>query len=291
MGSTPTAGIGGPEEDGAFLESAFVVADASALVGSKNPLGVIQDEDEEIGAADHITTYTVRPGDAPSAIATKFGISLNTLLWANQLKNANFIKPGDELIILPVTGVRYTIAKGDTLGGIARRFRGDIEEIASFNGMAADEPLRAGDVIIIPDGELPAVSSGSPRRAASAPRPSATVEIEGYYQRPILGGRRSRGLHGYNGVDLAQPCGQPVFASAGGKVIIARQSGWNGGYGKYAVISHPNNTQTLYGHLSALYPGVGQDVERGAIIGAVGSTGNSTGCHMHFEIRGAKNPF
>jgi len=109
--------------------------------------------------------------------------------------------------------------------------------------------------------------------------------------RPIFGGRRSRGIHGYNGIDLADSCGSPVVTSAPGTVIILRSSGWNGGYGKYIVVTHPNGTQTLYAHLSSVLASVGQFVAQGSQIGNIGSTGNSTGCHVHFEIRGAKNPF
>ena len=109
--------------------------------------------------------------------------------------------------------------------------------------------------------------------------------------RPIVGGRKSQGIHGYNAVDLAAPTGTPIIASASGKVIIARSSGYNGGYGLYVVISHPNGTQTLYAHMSKVNVSVGRFVERGEIIGAVGNTGKSTGPHLHFEVRGARNPF
>jgi len=83
----------------------------------------------------------------------------------------------------------------------------------------------------------------------------------------------------------------PVFASAEGRVLITRFSGWNGGYGRYVVISHPNGTQTLYAHLQALTVNAGDVVAKGNVIGAIGSSGNSTGCHVHFEVRGARNPF
>jgi len=109
--------------------------------------------------------------------------------------------------------------------------------------------------------------------------------------RPISGGQKSQGLHGYNGVDLDTYGGAPIFAAANGKVIISKSSGWNGGYGKYVVISHGNGTQTLYAHNSQniVYPG--QNVVKGQVIGYIGSTGRSTGSHLHFEVRGAQNPF
>lgn len=104
-------------------------------------------------------------------------------------------------------------------------------------------------------------------------------------------GVRSQGIHGHNGVDIAAPVGTPVWAAADGKVIVARSGGWNGGYGSYVVISHSNGTQTLYAHLSRVDVTVGQSVTKGKTIGAMGNTGKSTGPHLHFEVRGGKNPF
>jgi Membrane proteins related to metalloendopeptidases len=102
---------------------------------------------------------------------------------------------------------------------------------------------------------------------------------------------RTQGLHGNNGVELGCPIGTPVIASAGGKIVSAKSSGYNGGYGKVIIIAHENNTQTLYAHLSRVDVNVGDIVQQGDIIGLTGNTGKSTGPHLHFEIRGAKNPF
>ena len=271
--------VGGPVEE----DVALPTTQENALISTRNPLGTIPRP-----ASDQILVYTVQPGDTPSAVAERFGISLQTLLWANNLRSAGMIKIGDELIILPVTGVQYEVKRGDTLEGIAKKFKGDAGEIMSFNGLAIGEALQAGQIVIIPDGELSAPPS--PKPAASF-RFTALPEHAGYYIRPIIGGRRSRGIHGYNGVDLANSLGEPVLASADGTVIVARSTGWNGGYGKYIVITHPNSTQTLYAHLNSLHVSVGQSVSQGAQIGTLGSTGNSTGPHIHFEIRGARNPF
>ena len=276
----PPLAIGGPLAE---EEIPLLVTQDNALVSTRNPLGTIPRP-----ASDRIAVYTVQPGDTPSVIAEEFGISLNTLLWANNLRSASTIKVGDDLIILPVTGVQYEVKRGDTVEGIAKKFRGDAAEIVSFNGLGIGETLEVGTIIIIPDGESvapPPSGRQAPSRFAGLP------EHRGYYVRPILGGRRSRGIHGFNGVDLADSCGLPVLASADGTVLVSRPSGWNGGYGKYTVLTHPNNTQTLYGHLSAILIGNGQAVRQGAVIGVIGSSGNSTGCHVHFEIRGAKNPF
>jgi murein DD-endopeptidase MepM/ murein hydrolase activator NlpD len=107
----------------------------------------------------------------------------------------------------------------------------------------------------------------------------------------VVVARKSQGIHGYNGVDLAAPTGTQVLAAASGQVLISRFGGWNGGYGNYIVIKHSNGTQTLYAHNSANYVSVGQWVSQGDVIGLVGNTGKSTGSHLHFEVRGAKNPF
>jgi murein DD-endopeptidase MepM/ murein hydrolase activator NlpD len=109
--------------------------------------------------------------------------------------------------------------------------------------------------------------------------------------RPLTGGIKTQGIHGYNGVDIGASTGTPILAAAGGEVIISRAEGWNGGYGIYVVIRHDNGTQTLYAHMSQDIVSVGQRVSQGEVIGYVGNTGRSSGPHLHFEIRGATNPF
>lgn len=115
--------------------------------------------------------------------------------------------------------------------------------------------------------------------------------VKGAYLRPVVGGYKSQGVHGNNGVDLAHYCGTPVLAAAPGIVHSARPKGWNGGYGRVVTIDHPNGKRSLYAHLSRVTVQPGQVVRQGMEIGRVGSSGNSTGCHLHFEIRGGRNPF
>lgn len=279
--------------------SPLPVVQDSALVGFLNPLGTMSENGQ-----DKIMVYLVQAGDTGRGIAGKFGISLNTLLWANDLKSASEIKVGDSLVILPVSGIQYEVRKGDTIDSIIKKFKpkGMTDEqdvlsfkadILSFNNLGVNEGLEAGSVILIPDGEIATPPAG-PRQSRPGSGGGTRLSLpdfRGYYLRPVIGGRRSRGLHGYNGVDIANSCGLPTLASADGVVVIARISGWNGGYGKYVVLSHANGTQTLYAHLNTLMVAPGQRVDQGAQIGSIGSTGNSTGCHVHFEIRGARNPF
>jgi LysM repeat protein len=231
-----------------------------------------------------ISVYVVRPGDTMGTIAKMFGVSINTIAWANDIKGG-VITPGQELVILPISGVQHKVVKGDTLASIAKKYGADLDELLSYNGFSATAKLAAGDIVIVPDGEISSsVSSGSSR-------PSSTPNYSGYYMRPLSGGHKTQGIHGHNGVDIGGPIGMPVLASADGTVIIARNGGWNGGYGSYVVVNHPNGTQTLYAHLSAVNVTVGTRVTQGKVIGALGNTGKSTGPHLHFEVRGAKNPF
>jgi len=262
------------------------IVGGAALLPESGPSGTIADI--SVGNVHgSISVYTVRSGDTLSQIAKMFGVSVNTVVWANNIKNG-VIRPGDSLVILPISGVQHIVKKGDTVASIAKKYSADAREVALFNNLSENAKLAVGDEVTIPDGEMafPASFAPAPRvRGAGGPT------YEGYYLRPILGGRKTQGLHGYNGVDLASYYGAPVFASAEGEVIVARYDGWNGGYGKYIVISHPNGTQTLYSHLSQVITYVGRQVPRGELIGNIGSTGNSTGPHLHFEIRGARNPF
>ncbi|MFA7310107.1 MAG: M23 family metallopeptidase, partial [Candidatus Paceibacterota bacterium] len=122
--------------------------------------------------------------------------------------------------------------------------------------------------------------------------PTGNATQIGYYMAPLSRYTETQGIHGYNGVDLAAPVGTPIMASANGDVIIAKAGGYNGGYGSYVVISHGNGSQTLYAHMSKVSTYDGAHVVQGQVIGYVGSTGKSTGAHVHFEIRnGIRNPF
>jgi len=269
----------------------ITIINNNALLPDSGPLGTMADIKEIKLNQDQISIYTVRDGDNLSQIAKMFGVSINTIKWSNDLDSEGQIKTGQTLIILPVTGVQYTIKKGDTLKTIAKKFNADSEEIIRFNGLSQNVPLTENQIIIIPNGdytemEKPAASPDSPKsKKVSSP------SYIGYYQRPIDGGKKSQGIHGYNAVDLAGSCGTPVMASASGDVIISKENRWNAGYGNYIVISHSNGTQTLYAHLSKNVAAAGWHMAKGQVIGYIGSTGRSTGCHLHFEIRGARNPF
>ncbi len=240
-----------------------------------------------------ISTYIVRKGDTFAGIAKMFDVSVNTILWANDLTKSSALKVGETLVILPISGVMHTVVKGDTLAKIAKKYGGDVDEIALFNDLKVTDNLVVGDTVLIPDGQ---VSSSIRPSSASSNGTSKLIKSGGpdlgsYFHKPFIGGHKTQGLHGYNGVDYGMPVGNPLYASAGGTVIISKNSGWNGGYGNYVVIQHPNHTQTVYGHMLSTVVSVGQTVSQDQLIGYSGNSGNSTGPHLHFEIRGAKNPF
>lgn len=277
MNSDLLAGTGGGD---------ITIVDGSALMPESGVAGTLADIQNE--QPTQISLYVVRQGDSLSQIAKMFGVSVNTIIWANDIKGS--IHEGDKLVILPISGVSYTVLKGDTIRSIAIKFKGDALEIMKYNDLTSDQDLVVGNTVVIPDGEIKTVSSYS-SQPTSRLRGANGPNFDKYYIRPIDIGRRSQGLHGNNGVDFAAPIGTPIHAAADGVVIIAKSGGWNGGYGNYVVIAHANNTQTLYGHASMVLVKQGDIVKQGDVIAALGNTGKSTGPHVHFEVRGAQNPF
>ncbi len=271
-------------------QNASTSGESLAIVGGTSLSPEVQMPADKSLDDDQISIYVVRDGDTLPAIAKMFGVSVNTIRWSNNL-NGNSITPGQKLVILPISGVQHTVKSGDTLLSIAKLYKGDLDEILQYNNLSKNSKLSVGDIIIIPDGEV-SVSSSPKYNGSGVGKSGPSYPVyEGYYMRPIIGGIKTQGIHGHNGVDLASSYGANILASAEGDVIISKNYGWNGGYGSYIVIKHGNGTQTLYGHLSATLVSVGDHVSQGQVIGRMGATGKATGVHLHFEIRGAKNPF
>lgn len=262
----------------------------SALSPTDGPLGGLPENARDIPTSDQISIYVVREGDTLGSIARAFGVTVNTVRWNNDIKGSS-ITPGQTLVILPVSGIRHTVKKGDTIQAIAKQYKADLPEILSFNSLDAGDKLAIGDIVIVPDGEIVAgldTPNGEMARRTRVVAP--TRSLDGFFVRPVSG-PRTQGIHGYNAVDIAPPAGTPVVAAAAGKVIVSREGGWNGGYGTYIVIQHEGGVQTLYAHNQSNTVSQGETVEQGQVIGYVGRTGRATGNHLHFEVRGAKNPF
>lgn len=242
-----------------------------------------------------ISLYTVKNGDTPASVAALFNVSINTVLSANDLKRDTKLTPGTTLVILPMSGVSYTVKKGDTIAGIAKQWNSDIGDILFFNGISGNSELIAGETIIIRGAEItPPKETKIIKTHTKAKKErlfgTKGPALSGFFIRPIIGGRQSQNLHGYNGIDIAAPRGTPIMAAADGTVIKVIASGYGGGYGKHVVVTHTGGVQTLYAHMNTVATTPGSAVKQGEIIGYVGSTGRSTGNHLHFEVRGAKNP-
>lgn len=235
---------------------------------------------------DTIIEYEVKDGDTLSSIAGKFDITLESLLWQNSMTQNSKIKAGQKLEILPVTGVSHKVKKGDSIYTIAKRYDVDPQQIVNypFNSYSNDETfeLAVGQLIIVPEGVRPEEKPVAPRIRQTTPD-AGTVLASGQFAWPTSGRITSNFVWYHPGVDIANKSGPDVLAADSGRVIIA---GWpdNYGYGNRIMIDHGNGYKTLYAHLSRMSVIIGQTVNRGDVVGKMGSTGRSTGTHLHFEV-------
>jgi murein DD-endopeptidase MepM/ murein hydrolase activator NlpD len=235
---------------------------------------------------DGVTTYVVQAGDDVASIAERLGLKRETLIWANKALEADpgTLYVGQELAILPVDGVYYTIQEGDTLPAVAERFGVSVEAIvdSEYNARAlpGGQP-ETGRKLVIPGGVKPFAAQDV--RLPPQPTVAAATQATGNWVWPS-GGYISQGywdLH--RAIDIACRQGDVVVAADAGTVVYA-EWGW-AGYGNLVVIDHGNGFRSYYGHLYGFYVDVGDQVERGQPLGAIGNTGLSTGPHLHFEIR------
>ena len=238
---------------------------------------------------DSVVIYLVQSGDTISSIANKFDVSIDTLRWQNDLKSIDAIKPGDKLEVPPVTGMIHKVKRGETIFSIAKKYDVTAQQIINwpFNSYADDETfeLAAGQVLVVPDGVKPAEILWDPKRYVAQTTPNAgAVSATGQFIWPAGGTISQRYVWYHRGIDIANKSGPLILAADSGKVTMV---GWPdaGGYGNRVMIDHGNGFQTLYAHLSGISVTAGQTVNRGDVIGRMGSTGRSTGTHLHFEIR------
>lgn len=242
-----------------------------------------------------LLTYEVGEGDTVSTIAANFGISVNTVIWANDLAASGRIKPGQEIVILPVSGVLHKVKSGESLSSVAAFYGVGTERIATFN----KETLKVGDMVVVPNArpasEGKSVATKKRGGVSSGALESEISSASGYFISPIASGLNWGRLHDGNAVDMAAACGTPIVAAATGVVSEAGSpAGWNSGYGGFLRISHTNGTATFYAHNSNNLVGVGDEVGQGSVIAKIGRTGSVhgiTGCHVHFGVSGARNPF
>jgi murein DD-endopeptidase MepM/ murein hydrolase activator NlpD len=257
-----------------------------------------------------VIKYVVQEGDTVFGIAEKFGLQPQTILWGNAtlMDDPHNLRPGQELNILPVDGTYYEWHQGDGLNGVAKYFGVKPEDIINYPGNHLDPAtigdfaapnIKAGTMLIVPGGKREFVSWSAPLGVTRENAAYARVLGPGVCD-PVSGGAVGFGtfvwpanrhyLSGYDyspatnhwGIDIAGSEGEGVFATDAGVVVYA---GWNNyGYGNMIMIDHGRGWQSLYAHLSAIYVSCGQSVGQGEAIGAIGTTGNSSGPHLHFEL-------
>ncbi|QQG41635.1 MAG: M23 family metallopeptidase [Candidatus Woesebacteria bacterium] len=233
---------------------------------------------------DSIIDYQVQSGDTVASVAQKFGVSVDTIRWQNNLTKDK-IKVGQTLQILPVTGIAHKVVKGDTVYSIAKRYDSESQAVVDFpfNSFSNDETfeLAIGQTVIVPDGVMPVATASTPRPRQVTPD-AGTVVASGQFVWPTQGVITQRHSWYHPGIDIANNALPLNIAADAGHVVYA---GWDStGYGNMVLIDHGNGFKTRYAHLSQIMVISGQNVKRGDTIGKMGSTGHSTGPHTHFEI-------
>lgn len=229
---------------------------------------------------DQVITYTVEAGDSLGKIAEKFGISIDTIKWANDMKGDS-LSIGDTLKIPPVTGIVHKVKDGDTIYSISKKYKTDAQKIVNFpfNDFADLDTfaLNVGQILIVPDGVMPEAP------AIVIPAPPVFAGGTGQFLWPVGGIITQYPVWYHMALDIANSSAPGVAAADAGVVTLVEYLRY--GYGQHVMVSHGDGLATLYAHLSEIYVKVGDQVARGQIIGRMGSTGRSSGIHLHFEVR------
>lgn len=264
-----------------LIQDDFIYAVSTPRVLTTQTLGSILGGSSQSSDKKDVVDYTVQPGDTIPSVAQGFDVSTNTIIWANDLSKNATLKTGQNLVILPVSGVIHIVKPGDTISEISKKYKSNVSDTVSFNNLSDEGDIFIGDILIIPGGIMPEKILRSNNQVALS---------DSFFIYPAEG-QISQGLHYYNGIDIANKCGASVYAAAAGVVQRAvANNKWNLGMGNHISILHANNVSTYYGHLLALFVKPGDQVNVGDRIALIGRTGNATGCHVHFQVMGAANP-
>ncbi len=223
-----------------------------------------------------VSTYVVRPGDALSSIASRHRISLDTLISMNGITDARRIIAGTRLRVPNISGIVHVVARGESVGSLASRYGVGSTEILDANDLGS-AVIRTGQSLFIPGARMSATELKKALGELVAwPVRGYISSPFGYRPNPFTGIRQF-----HNAIDIVAPEGSPVKAAMDGRVADV---GYNAIYGNYVILTHPDGYQTLYAHLSKVSVKRGTTVRQGAVLGAVGTTGYSTGPHLHFSV-------
>lgn len=253
----------------------------SAVLSSFDDQGALTQESEK--PRDSVLSYTVVEGDTLGTIAEKFGLSIDTVKWANTDLKGEKLSIGQELKIPPVTGLVITVKKGDNIYDLAKKYKSDAQKILNwpFNNFEDLDTfaLAAGQTLVIPDGVMPeAAPVYSPRTIAQV----TPMTGSGQFLWPTQGIITQNPVSYHMALDIANPTLPPIMSADAGTVVTVEKQRF--GYGWHVIVDHGNGYSTLYAHMSDIYVSAGQPVSKGSVIGKVGSTGRSSGPHLHFEI-------
>lgn len=278
-----------------LIKSAFPESDFEENQGSVNGILAAASFQEatttqvSIKPRDSVITYQVVSGDTISSLAIRFGISEETILWQNDLEKDALLKPGMKLEIPPVTGIVHKVKRGETIYSIAKKYQVEPQQIINwpFNSFLNDETfaLAVGQELIVPEGIKPKASpppSYYAREFRITPDAGA-VSATGNFVWPTSGGITQYFVWYHPAIDIANRAAPAILAADSGRVVLVRYDRY--AYGHHVIIDHGNGFTTLYAHMSSIYVNEGQTVKRGTPIGQMGTTGRSTGIHLHFEIR------
>jgi len=276
------------EDEGQHSEQGVLIANAFG-----NSFTTLQAEEVKQYRGGEVITYIVQEGDTLSTIGQKYGLQVSTLMWENNLAENAKLKPGQELRIIPIDGIRHKVSRGETIFTIAKKYgledEAEAQKIVNypFNEFLNDETfeLATGQFLLVPDGVKPndPVPVRTAARTGRLTPDAGSVTATGNFVWPASGKITQSYVFYHKAIDIANRSAGPILAADSGVVVVA---GWTGsGYGNHIIVDHGNGYTTLYAHLSVLQVQTGQRVNRGDVLGQMGSTGRSTGTHLHFEVR------
>ncbi|MDD4160450.1 MAG: peptidoglycan DD-metalloendopeptidase family protein, partial [Synergistaceae bacterium] len=284
-----------PNENPKYTDILYVPDNAESVpmtLAYVNKLKKYEADLEKQGKPLQLTEYAVKDGDSLWSIANKFDLDLDTIIGSNKISNINYVKPGTVLRIPNQDGIFVKVSRNDTVAKLADKYGSYKQAVYVANLMSDKESLKIGNEIFLPGGKVAAVTVSESRRVRTRVARTTVTASSRKFRWPVMGkissvfgwrrspfGRR-RVFHA--GLDIRAPRGRGIVAAGDGRVVY---SGWMSGYGKAIVISHPGGMSTLYGRCSSLLVRKGTIVRSGQLIARVGSTGRSTGNHLHFEVR------